>query len=253
MTPPRGKATIARSTPADIDELAEILLAGLRAAASLSDAAEWFTAHLARHFPSIALIRVFTTTTFSRLPPLESDFARALAGSVALLPSTEILTLLGSAGTEPEWNGRRHSRGHLAIPLLDRARLAEIPMVSRLLDDLRFQLQSETADSVPFVTRAVANANGLFYVEDAATAVDAAGRKIISATDFVRNHRIHSVFGFGGSYVMKPMFVATIVFTQERITKQTAMQFMKLSSTFKAGTTRFMTRGQIFDAEERAG
>jgi hypothetical protein len=46
------------------------------------------------------------------------------------------------------------------------------------------------------------------------------------------------------------MFVSTIVFTRESITKQTAMHFLQLSSAFKAGTTRFVRRGQIFGRDD---
>jgi hypothetical protein len=124
-------------------------------------------------------------------------------------------------------------------------------MVARLLRDLRYRLDGDAAPA-PYVTRAFANANGLFYVPDASTTVDDKGRRIVPAADFVREHSVRTVFGFGGSYVIRPMFVSTIVFTQERLTKDAAMNFLQLSSAFKAGTTRFTNRGLLFDTEEPA-
>ncbi len=241
-------ATIAQATDRDVGRLAEELSGGLRSRGSFAEAAQWFACELADRFPSIVLARVFATVPHSRLPQPERDAAASAAAGVALFPATEVLTLFGSAGVRPEWNDRRRSRGHLAIPLVSRAHVDDIPMVSRLLSDLRFRLDDDPHPS-PFVTRAFANANGLFYIPDAETALDHRGRKIVPAADFVREHGVRSVFGFGGSYVIQRMFVSTIVFTRETIEKSSAMNFLQLSSAYKAGTTRLVSRGLLFDGD----
>src|SRR6202022_3959019 len=110
-----------------------------------------------RHFPSIVLARVLGRVPYSRLPVAESCAANAAAGGVALFPSTDVLTLLGTSGAQPAWNDRHRSRAHLAIPLVSRAHVDGIPMVSRLLSDLRYRLRADE-DVSPFVTRAFANA-----------------------------------------------------------------------------------------------
>lgn len=241
-------AKIADSTYEDVERLAEEMSQGLRSCESLVAAAQRFAQHLTRKFPSIVLARVFGTVPYSRLPDAERDAANAAAGGVALFPGTDVLTLLGTAGTQPEWNDRHRSRAHLAIPLVSRAHVDAIPMVARLLSDLRYRLRDDE-DVSPFVTRAFANANGLFFVPDAAVTRDEKGRNVIPAQDFVLQHGVRSVLGFGGSYVILPMFVSTIAFTQEKITKQTAMNMLQLSSAFKAGTTRFVSRGRVFEGD----
>jgi hypothetical protein len=245
-------ALIERTTYEEVEQLAEELSPGLRSAGSFENAAQWFAAQLTARFPSIVLARVFATVPHARLPLPESTSAASAAGSISLFPTTEVLTLFGTAGSRPEWNARRRSRAHLALPLLNRGQIDETPMISRLLSDLRFRLETDTSDAAPFVTRAFANANGLFYVSDAATTLDDKGRRVVPAADFVSEHRIGTVFGFGGSYVVQPMFVSTILFTQERISKQTAMHFLQLSSTFKGATSRFVTRGLLFERERVA-
>jgi hypothetical protein len=244
-------ALIARTTYEDVKRIGEEIMLGLRTAGSLEAAAQSFVTRLVRRFPSVALARVFGTVRLNRLPPDESAAAATAGGGIGLLPSTEVLTLLGTAGARPEWNDRHRSREHLAIPLVSRAHVDEIPMVARLLADLRYKLNDD-ANASAFVTRAFANANGLFFVPDAATTRDEKGRNIVPATDFIRENEIRSVFGFGGSYVIQPMFVATILFTRERFTKSAAMNFLQLSSAFKAGTSRFVSRGLLFAGEDAA-
>ncbi len=245
-------ALIERSTYDDVERFAEEVSAGLRSARSFESAAQLFAEQLTARFPSVVLARVFATVRHARLPPRESAFAASVAGHVSLFPTTEVLTLFGTAGARPAWNDRRRSHGHLAIPLLNRGQIDDAPMISRLLRDLRFRLDSDADETAPFVTRAFANANGLFYVHDAATTVDDQGRRVIPAAEFVREQGVGSVFGFGGSYVIQPMFVSAILFTKERIAKQTAMHFLQLSSTFKGATSRFIMRGLLFERDRVA-
>jgi hypothetical protein len=244
-------ALLASTTYESIEHMAQRLAVGLRSTRSLEAAAERFVGRLAEEFPSIVLARVFGTMPFSGLPPAERAAARVAADGLTLLPNTDTLTLFATVGARPQWNERRRSQAHLAIPLVSSAHVDNIPMVSRLLKDLRYRLD-DGEDATPFVTRALANANGLFYVPDAATTLDEKGRRVIPASDFVRDHAIQTVFGFGGAYAIHPMFVSAIVFTQESITKQTAMRFLQLSSVFKAGTARLVNRGLLFADEPAA-
>ncbi|GAC1409585.1 MAG: hypothetical protein NVSMB64_18390 [Candidatus Velthaea sp.] len=247
--------TTARIATCSVEQVAQLgaeLSNRMRSASSLESAAQCFVQQLTIHFPSVILARVFATLPFSQLCEAERRFAVSIAGEMGLSPTTAILTLLGTAGTKADWNDRHLSRTHLAIPLLTREGIDDIPMVSRLLSDLRFRLSNESHDTAPFVTRAFANINGIFYVPDAGTTLDEKGRKIVPAAEFVREGAVRSVFGFGGSYVIQPMFVSTILFTQEYVPKQVAMNFLQLSSIFKAATTRFVTRGLLFDSQKAA-
>lgn len=47
-----------------------------------------------------------------------------------------MLSLIASRGAEDDWNDIRKSRGHVGIPLVSQAFVMDIPMFSRLLQDL---------------------------------------------------------------------------------------------------------------------
>ena len=57
----------------------------------------------------------------------------------------------------------------------------------------------------------------MFYVPDARTEVDEKGRPVISAQDFVEEHGIGTVFGFGGAYMLERSYLAMIFFCREAV------------------------------------
>ncbi|GAC1542644.1 MAG: hypothetical protein NVS2B17_21450 [Candidatus Velthaea sp.] len=222
------------TTYADVERLAGVMTRRLRAASTLQDAAQRFTSSLKEHFPSIVLAQVFATIEYSQLPEFEQRTARDAAGNVPLSSRTDVLTLLGSAGTQ--------AHTHLAVPLLARPDGASMPC--GLVNDLRLQLLSRTdAKGAPLVSRAFANVNGLVFVPDAGSA--------LTDVELVSKHNIRSVLCFGGTYIVKPMFFATILYTQEPIAEETAKHFVLLSSTFKGATANLASRGKLFP-EDRA-
>ncbi len=226
-------------------------LAGLR---SLADVARAFTDALYGRFASsVVLARVFATVELHQLPAPDRAFVERFAassgGAETLTESTPVLSLLASRGVEEAWNDRRGSRGHLGIPLLSERFIAEIPMISRLLNEIGFAPAWRGSES-GFVTKTLANVNGIFYVGDARTAVDDRDRNIIPATAFVERYGIRTVFGFGGSYLGRHMFISTIVFCRDEIARSQAMRFIPLIGSLKAATTRLVNRGAIFSASD---
>ncbi|MDQ6926156.1 MAG: hypothetical protein M3154_07955 [Candidatus Eremiobacteraeota bacterium] len=222
-------------------------LAGLR---SLEEVARLFTAALYERFASsVVLARVFGTVELQQLPAEDrafvERFAAASGNAEKLTASTPVLSLLASRGVEAAWNDRRRSREHLGIPLLSEGFIAEIPMISRLLSEIGFAPAWRGSES-GFVTKTLANVNGIFYVADARTAVDDRERNIIPATAFIERYGIRTVFGFGGSYLGRHMFISAIVFCREEIARSQALRFIPLIGSFKAATTRLVNRGAIF-------
>ena len=64
-----------------------------------------------------ALVRLFKTHSYETLP---SEFQRLVAekfGAGAITPQMKSLVLLGTRGDKEEWNSRKLSSGHKAIPL----------------------------------------------------------------------------------------------------------------------------------------
>jgi hypothetical protein len=218
------------------------------ARASLQEAAQDFAALFADGFSSVVLARVFVVVPFEALPAAEQQFAAAFVSHDARLgPRTPVLSLLGTSGREPGWNTRGASRGHLAIPLLDRQYVEQAPMIARLLADLEIDLKN-LDDGRPIATRRMLGGrNGTFYVPDAQSARDEQGRAIIPAQDFVMQHEIRTVFGMGGAYLDGTLVLA-IVFCSEALDRLVVDRFPSFISNFKMATAQLQGQGRIYAA-----
>ncbi len=161
---------------------------------------------------------------------------------------TLVLSLLGTQGVEEPWSDRRASVGHLGIPLLSSAFVEEIPMISRLLEELGVPLSWIDSQDADLVQRSLGRAAGLFYVENASEAVDARGRHIISAQDFVATYGIRTVFGVGGAY-FDGAVLALVVFCHDRVDRSAASHLMSLTSFFRSRTTQLVADGHVLSPD----
>jgi hypothetical protein len=218
----------------------------------LEDAAQKVTDSVYKEFKdSVALARLFVTVPFEMLPDSNRQFvtnmmeAKKLTG--LLTNHTQILSLLGSSGQEDAWNGRHKSRGHIGIPLVSADFIDQIPMMSRLLKSLGLSLDWLSGNGTGITQSTMGKMAGIFYVPDAATAVDEKGRKIIAAQDFVSKYNVRTVFGVGGGYTHETAFVVLIVFAREQIDEERARCFLPLATVFKAATTGLLLRDKIFN------
>ena len=225
------------------------MAAELPALDSVEAAAQRFCDMLFATFEqSIVLVRVFATVRFERLPNAIRGFVETLVGARApavLAPRTPVLTLLGTRGIVPRWNSRQLSEGHVAIPLASAEFVDAIPMIASLVKQLGLSLEGAEDLETAIVTQSLGKAAGVFYVEDAEEAVDSRGRRIIASREFVREHGVRTVFGFGGAYALTGTFVVTVVFTRETIARAQAERFMRLANQFKASTMRAAGRRHI--------
>ncbi len=218
---------------------------------TVEEAAQRLTDSLYVEFQnSIILVRVYATVPFGKLPASNRSFASRLArdqGITALLnDNTLVLSLLGTRGSNPAWNDRRQSKGHVGIPLASAASIDRVPMVSRLLKETGLELDWISSQDTDIVIKALGRVSGVFYVQDAATAVDQQGRKIIAAQDFVAANQVKTVFGLAGGYATNATFAALVVFCRETMSKSQAALFTPLITTFKAATMRLASNGAIF-------
>jgi two-component system chemotaxis sensor kinase CheA len=85
---------------------------------------------------------------------------------------------------------------------------------------------------------------GTFYVPDAATEVDAKGRKVISATDFVAEHRVQTVFGIGGAFASGQLLVC-LVFCNEHVPRSVVDAFQSPFLRFKTAAAPLLK--QVFE------
>lgn len=146
--------------------------------------------------PDCALVRVFATTRPGELSSEGSSLA-----------------LLGTAGDLPAWNDRRLSVGHQLIPL-DQG-LDELPMVRGLF--AQFGVTGPEPDAELAFTEF-----GVFHVQHAG------GSPLVPAQEFVAEHGIESVLGFGCA-LADGRILAVLLFSKVTITPSTALLFKTLA------------------------
>lgn len=217
---------------------------------TLEDAAQRLTRALYMRFEeTTALARVYAIVPHRELPPSVTSFVEELVaanGGASPSPDTPVLSLLGSYGASEAWCDRRRSRAHKGIPLLSAAFVSGIPMIARLLKELGIELA--WLDDAPEVNarRLLGGFNGVFFVDDAASARDAQGRRIIPAQDFVEHERIRTVFGMGGFYPDGTM-VVVILFTREEIARSQVERLKSLISLLKGETFGAVRARHLFE------
>ena len=249
-------ASFQTATWPEINAFRERIATEAAGAHCLTDAAQGLSAALLKEFPSVILARVFVVVPFERLPDVDAEvaqrFADRLGAAELLVPSTPVLSLLGTSGVVATWNNRLFSSSHLAIPLLSRELVENAPMLAQLLADLNPNW-AYLDDARPIDSkRMIGGTNQRFYVQSAKTALDARGRLIIPDRDFVATHRIETVFGMAGAYVDR-MVVAAIVFTSERLEPQVIDRYPSIIANFRMATTAAVLARRIYgpDSVER--
>ena len=174
------------------------------------------------------LVRVFAIVPYRRLDTAE----RAYLGD--LHEATPVLTLMGTRGIEPQWNDRRTSQNHRAIPLISETFVEEAPMIAKLFAEIGDSPFALLDGDWQFVRR-TAGADGLFFVGDARTTTDLRGRRVIPAADFVERYGVRTVFGFGRRAEDNSLAVV-IVFSRKALLRTFAQQFVGLIELLLAGS-----------------
>jgi hypothetical protein len=199
---------------------------------------------------SLVLVRVYATRAYAKIPQHIQQFAREIAdaqGVASMLqPESIILTLLGTAGVQADWNNCLRSRGHLGIPLVTASFVENLPMVAALMKDMGLGLDWLDRQDNSIVVRELGRLARAFFVPDARTAVDAQGRKVVPASDFVAAYGVRTVFGLGGGF-LDGTFLAMIFFTREIIEKPKVEAFLPIINLFKLGTLSTVLEHMIFE------
>jgi hypothetical protein len=210
----------------------------LDAASSFEAAATAFVEAFYAAFDDFTLlVRVFAIVPYRRLDAAE----RAYLGP--LHEATPVLTLMGTRGIEPQWNDRRSSQNHRAIPLVSEAFVDEAPMIAKLfaeIGDSPFSPQARAQERTlldgdwQFVKK-TADTDGLFFVGDARTTTDLRGRRVIPAADFVDRYGVRTVFGFGRRAEDGSLAVV-IVFSRKALLRTFAQRFLSLVEVLLVGS-----------------
>lgn len=179
------------------------------------------------------LVRFYKTCRHRDLPPELQDWAGPVDDD-----RTPCLTLVGTAGEDHDWNDRRRSQGHQAIPLFSEEAVHQFPMIAGLIQQLGIDLSIVVAPQGPNgTTRRGSNLHhrdyDLFFVPEAE------GSPLVPAQDdFVAPYGIRSVVGCGGMLPSGELF-ALILFTRLRLEEKTADLFRTLAISVKATVVPF--------------
>ena len=146
-------------------------------ATSMDQVADRLVRHLYEHLidfdsgeRSCALVRFFKTQRYSDLDPDLQRFAQELLPGGEAPRRMRCLTLLASAGDEPEWNTARDSTAHRAIPLVSEEMVSQAPMIARLLQQLGVQIDvllDSVVNSGALLVNQQPTSFNVFYVPDA--------------------------------------------------------------------------------------
>ncbi len=241
----RALGSLARANWPDIQHLRGEVLR-LSRAGSLSGAAQQLAGLFAEAFDSVVLARVFAVLPLSKLPHREQSFATRLAQGAPLGDHTPVLCLMGTRGRRAEWNERWQSVGHLAIPLLSSASVAQAPMIARLLGDLRVDVHGLDHGRPLASKELLRGRSATFFVSNALSTTDAEGRLVIPAHDFVRAESVRSVFGTGGAYLDGTLVVA-ILFCAEQLDREIADRYASFINAFKLATADLVKQRRLFE------
>jgi hypothetical protein len=230
--------------------LVEALRPQVRRARSLEEAAQGVAQAIWEALPeSTVLVRLYAVAAREDLPGDVRQFVDDLAAGAGqeelISAATPVLALVGTYGAEDAWQDRKKSRGHRGIPLVSASFVDAIPMLARLLKELGIELSWLDDAPAALTEKLVGGFNGIFYVEDARTIRDRAGRLVIPETDFVEREGVRTVFGMGGFYPDGTMLVC-IVFTRELLTRTVVETLSSLITMLKAETFGSVLAERVF-------
>jgi hypothetical protein len=174
-----------------------------------------------------SLVRVFKSHPYEDLDEELRRFAQGLLGSEKQSPGMKCLTLLATAGELPEWNSRKKSGGHKAIPLVSEKFVQAVPMISNLVKQLGLEIHEVVKPQPNIILDISKKKYNVFYVPDAQ------GSPIIPSQDnFVIPFGVKSVIGLGGVFPSGDLF-AVILFTKVVIPQRVADLFKTLALNIK--------------------
>lgn len=164
------------------------------------------------------LVRFYMTNPLGDLPEDLQAFARSVVHDVDLAPTAPCLTLLATAGERPEWNDRRRSQGHQAVPLPAPDVIERFPMIAQLIRQFGLDPGALVEPDPELIVALDERTYNVFHVSDAAHS------PYIPATSFVAEHGVRAALGFGGVLPTGDLF-AVVLFSRHPVPNSTADLF----------------------------
>lgn len=204
-------------------------------ALSMEAAAQAVVRHLRTAFvdpetgkPAFVLARLFQTEELQHLP---ADLRERATHDGPLTESARVLTLLATEGDLPEWCDRRRSQDHQAIPVSSPELVANAPMISALIRGLGLDVDAVVTGATE---RDVLRADfDVFHVQEAE------GAESVPGQQFVREHGVRSVLGFGGVLPSGHVF-SVVMFSRVAIPVETARLFRTIAVSVKLALMPFV-------------
>lgn len=180
-----------------------------------------------------SLVRFFKTHDHRDLDGDLKNFAKQFLTEDMDLSKMKCLVLLATAGEKPEWNSRKNSHGHQAIPLPSETVVEQFPMIANLIKQFGMDIKKVIEPKGGLILDKGETAYGVFHVPNAL------GNPIIPAQEnFVKEQKIKSVIGFGGLFPDGDIF-AVIIFSKVFISNKTANLFKTLALSIEIATLPF--------------
>ena len=173
------------------------------------------------------LVRLFKTHPFGELDEELRQFAVTLLKGSNASPEIKCLTLLATAGERPEWNSRRTSGGHKAIPLASERAVQESPMIFQLFSQLGLSFSALQKPDPMLMLETDQSSFNVFHVPEAQGSPYVPAQK-----EFVIPRGVKSVVGFGGLLPPGDLF-AVIIFSRVHIPRKSAELFKTLALSTK--------------------
>lgn len=231
---PRGAYDLNHFTPADMVRCGHELRRLAAESSSLEEAAQAVTRHLYDRLRdaeqcSCVLVRFFITQRYAKLPEDLRRFAAEQAAGLVLEPGTNCLTLLASAGDDPQWNSRRDSRLHKCIPLASNAMAERFPVLSELIRQFDLTSSDATRPAAEIPKDAAHKSIGLLYVPRASESP-----LVPAQQDFVVPRGVVSVLGIGDLLPNGALF-ALLMFTRVAVDDPVSEMFRAVGLNLKLG------------------
>ncbi len=176
---------------------------------------------------SFRLVRLFKTHDYGGLDAELQRFVSGVLGQEPESPGTKCLTLLATAGSREEWNDRRRSKRHQAIPLLSTEMVRAFPMISNLVTQLGLEITDVLNPDPSMLVDIDQKAYNVFHVPYAP-----GSEAIVDQADFVIPEGIKSCLGFGGMLPSGNLF-AVVMFSAVPIIPTVAGMFRTISLNLK--------------------
>ncbi len=182
---------------------------------------------------AMSQVRFFKTHPYKNLDEELRLFCNGVLGDTRAPADMKCLTLLASAGEEPEWNSRHNSKGHKAIPLPSEELILQFPMISNLVKQLGLEINSIISPDPSCLSDIEQTTYNVFCVPETP------GSPYVPAQDdFVIPYDIKSTVGFGGILPSGNLY-AIIMFSKVPISRETAELLKPLALAVKVSVLPF--------------